>query len=143
MYRGLLTNKKRCRLGGVTVSTCDAVAVAGEQAEGDERIQKVVRSARMEAHGAFDLTPGLRTIGKVREHAQLYGAQQRLRCPEAHADLHDVIWRDLRTRHCPQLGGLHCCHLQFGRPVSSSLAVKSAHSADAAAPSARGLRFLF
>src|SRR5688572_7013020 len=108
-----LAIKKHCRLGAVAVSTRHAVAVALEQAKCDEGVQKVVRSARIEVQVAFKFAPSLRPTGKVGEDTQLYSAQQRLRCPESHADLHDVIWRDLTTRHCQQLGVLHGCVSNF------------------------------
>jgi hypothetical protein len=47
----------------------------------------------MQPHGALQFKARFGAVRKQREELQLYGAQQRLGCPEPKANLQYVVWR--------------------------------------------------
>src|SRR5207247_8383154 len=78
----------------IAVFTGFAAAVPLQQSERDKGVEKIIGSARMQAHGALQFKARLGAVRKPREQLQLYGAQQRLGRPEPKADLQDVVWRN-------------------------------------------------
>jgi hypothetical protein len=80
---GLPAVQKEVGFRGVRV----AVTVAVEEAEGHQRVQKVARRAGMETQTGAERRKCLGTAGELREHADLDGAEERLRGPEGEACL--------------------------------------------------------
>ena len=70
------------------------IAAAREKAERDERIEKITRRSRMQAETLAERIKRLRTTRELAEHAELDGAQERLRRPEREPGLQDFfrVW---------------------------------------------------
>ena len=78
MYDGFLRSRKsRSR------ACCVAVTVALQEAERDERVEKVARRAGMQTEPPAQRLERLWAARQLGEDAQLDGAQERLRAPEA------------------------------------------------------------
>jgi hypothetical protein len=83
-------------LSGVAVATIGPVTVTVEEPQRDERVEKVVDGARVEAKPFAYLRAGHRFGAELREQLQLHRREHRLGRPETHPDLHDVGWTELR-----------------------------------------------
>ena len=68
----------------------DAV-FAFEEAEGDERIEKVTRCTRMQPHAALHAGEITGMFGQIREDLHFDGGKQGLGGPEGQAGLQDVV----------------------------------------------------
>src|SRR4051794_23856798 len=59
-----------------------AIALAGQETERDERVEKIPRAARMQAQPAAEHTEGLRPSAQLGEQPHLDGAEKCLRGPK-------------------------------------------------------------
>lgn len=75
--------------------TIAAIPVTAQKPERDERVDKIVNCSRMEPKAFADLLAGHRLRAKLGKQLQLYGGQQRSRCPKSHNDLYGIRWIDL------------------------------------------------
>ena len=96
--RALLVEERR-GLRRVAIAAVGAVAVALEEPQRDERVEKVVDPARVQPEPFAELLTGHRLVAELREQLQLDRREQRLRRPEPHPDLHDVGGIELHSRH--------------------------------------------
>ena len=80
---------------GVRRITVDAI-LSLQKAQGDECIQEVPGGARVQTETSLDCSEILRVLGQLGEDFHFYGAQENLRGPKAHTDLHDLIRRCAR-----------------------------------------------
>ena len=86
-------------LGSVAIAATASVAVALQEPQRDQGVEKVVDPSGVEAEPFADLLPGHRLGAELREQLELHRREHRLRRPESHADLHDVGWVGLHLRH--------------------------------------------
>lgn len=83
----------RAANSGVPPPLASLLAVqALQEAEGDQGVQKVTTRAWLQAEAALERLQVLGTPRQLGENADFHGAEQRLRGPEAKADLEDVLW---------------------------------------------------
>jgi hypothetical protein len=71
------------------------VAVAIEELERHQRVQKISPASRVQLQFICQLLPDQWTTRQFREDAELDGRQKNLRTPESQAQLHQRFWCDL------------------------------------------------
>ena len=94
MYWGLCLTRNRAVAWRIAVFPGFTSAVPLQQSESDKGIQKIIRSARMQPHGALQFRARFGTVRKQREQSQFNGAQQCLGWPETKANFQYVVWGD-------------------------------------------------
>ena len=89
---GLVAIEEKVRIGSIAV----VVLSATQKAERYQSIEEIARRTGMQPETAGQRVELFGTVGEFGEDSHFDSAEQRFRCPEAHAHLHDVI----RGRMC-------------------------------------------
>jgi len=82
---GLVLIEKKIRFGRIAIYSIQAF----QHSQADENIRKVPGALWMQAHAPLKRIQILGALGQFRKKLQLDRAQQSLRGPEAHTELHD------------------------------------------------------
>jgi hypothetical protein len=96
---GALRVEERRRFGTVAVAAVGALSIALEEAQRDQRVEKVVDRPRVQPEPCTDFLTRHRRATQMAEQVQLDGREQSLRRPEPDADFHDVRRIQLGVRH--------------------------------------------
>src|SRR5436853_4559482 len=116
--RGLALVQEQVSAGRIAINPVAAL----EEAKCHQRVQKILGRTRVKSQPVPQSLAALRLPRELREQLHLHCAQERLRGPEAKAELHDLIW----------------CRIVTHVPASS--AIEQARSRQGALSSQRGAR---